>query len=366
MLNVQKFLTTNSLESLVDKYKLICKTKGDLVILQYHQLDTPKNDITNECRALILDKSNNFKVVCKSFTRFNDYSPKTNTNFDLSNFKRSEKIDGSLINMWWYDNQWNVSTKSEIKNDNVLKDIGLSINDFFWKTWKELKYDLPTDTSKTYIFEFKYPSQHQFITHCNKPMIKLIGASDLTTFADIDTDTITDCNWDKIKQETVLFDDLLKEVSEIDPIECEGFVIRDINGNRLKVKSPQFDAIALLQTPYETAPLLKLKQMEENNQRRIWDIVRWNGHKNFLTKYPHCLDIYNKSLKQYKKKLNDIESVWEKVKDLSNREIGQYLKEKKCENINGLIFALYAKKVESVEEYLKKQSLSGFIEIIKK
>lgn len=365
MLNVQKYLQTNSLESLVAKYNLICKTLGDLVILQYHQLDTPKNEITNECRALILDKANDYKVVCKSFTRFNDYNPKSKSEFDFSNFTRSEKVDGSLINMWWYDNKWNISTKSEISNNNVLKDIGLSINDYFWKVWNDLVYEMPLNTGITYIFEFKYPSKHQFITECSEPIIKLIGASDLSTLKDIDINDIPQ-SWIKVIQEKVEFSELLKEVEELNPTICEGYVIRDVDGNRLKVKSPQYEAIALLQTPHERTPADKAQQMVENNKRRIWDIVRWNNHKDFLSNYPQCEETYNVCKAQYDKKLNEIKTVWNNVKDLENKEIGQYLKANDCTNLNGLIFSLYTKKFDSVESYLKNQSLNGFIDVIRK
>ena len=40
-------------------------------------------------------------------------------------------------------------------NGNV-RDVDVTYAEYFWQTWRELGYDMPTDKRVTYIFEFKF------------------------------------------------------------------------------------------------------------------------------------------------------------------------------------------------------------------
>jgi tRNA splicing ligase len=78
MLNVQEFLleNQNGLELLkVEPYNLDIKEyESGLVVLNYNQINSPKYDpIVMECRGLILDSKDSWKIVAKSFRRFFNY-----------------------------------------------------------------------------------------------------------------------------------------------------------------------------------------------------------------------------------------------------------------------------------------------------
>jgi hypothetical protein len=312
-----------------------------MILLQYHQLDTPKNDITNECRALILDS--NFNVVCKSFTRFDDYNPNVKTSFDFSNAKYTEKIDGTLINMWFYDSKWNISTKSMIYNPNY--------DESFWNTWNEYGYILPEDTTKTYIFEFKFPSDRQFLTKCEKSTITLIGISDNITFEDIEVKPMY--NLSIVEQYNFTLPELLKKCYELNPMISEGFVIRDSNGNRLKVKSPQWNAISLLSDD------------SKNNTRRLHDIVRWNSHNEFLFDYEEHRGEYNQIYSKFISEKEKIFNLFELLKDKDKRTIGIYLKDNNMLKYTGVIFSLYDKKVDNINDLFYNVTLNNFIDFMK-
>ena len=69
MLEVQKYLKEKGVEALKQEFSIIVKEAGDLLVLNYNQIESPKtHPIVIECRSLILDKQ--YNVVSRSFDRF--------------------------------------------------------------------------------------------------------------------------------------------------------------------------------------------------------------------------------------------------------------------------------------------------------
>ena len=69
-MKVQKYLKEHGLAKLQEEFSIKVKEYPEgLLVLNYDQISSPKsNEITVECRALILDKD--FNVVSRSFDRF--------------------------------------------------------------------------------------------------------------------------------------------------------------------------------------------------------------------------------------------------------------------------------------------------------
>lgn len=84
MLNVQKFLieqvqsgksNTDAFNALTEQFSIKVKLYDEerVVLLDYHQLDSPKtHPIVIECRSLILCMDT-FKIVSRKFDRFFNY-----------------------------------------------------------------------------------------------------------------------------------------------------------------------------------------------------------------------------------------------------------------------------------------------------
>jgi len=72
-LEVQKFLRSEGLAALEEKYKIIARRHGEypnLVCLKYHMIDSPMGErISQECRGLILDEDNDWAVVARPFDK---------------------------------------------------------------------------------------------------------------------------------------------------------------------------------------------------------------------------------------------------------------------------------------------------------
>lgn len=242
------------IDKFVNKYNLKKKDYGHKFSLKYDQLNTPKNEFTNECRGLVL--TNDFRLMSLPFIRFNNYSENTRSTIDWETATYWEKTDGTLIH-YYYDfitNEWkvgttgtaeaveNVSCRNKITNNYNQYDF--SLTDLFYRTCEKLGIDLSKcSQGATYIFELA-TEQNIVINSYEKSTIKLLGIRDLNDGGEFSNlflknfAEVINCErpiqyFFESEKEMV---DSLKDVKYGD-INFEGYVIVDENFNRLKVKS---------------------------------------------------------------------------------------------------------------------------------
>jgi tRNA splicing ligase len=99
MLDVQKYLRQKSLSDLKQDLGIEHSIFSNLVVLNYSQIDSPKNHpIVMECRGLILEQDT-WNVVCYPFRRFFNAGEIENDSFDYRNAFALEKVDGTLISL---------------------------------------------------------------------------------------------------------------------------------------------------------------------------------------------------------------------------------------------------------------------------
>ena len=123
-----KYIEQHGLEKTISDFNLISKTNGDLVMLNYNQIDSPKtNEIVKECRSLIIDK--NLNVVSRSFDRFFNLGENNTEIVDWTKVKFYEKIDGSLIKIYNHNNTWHISTKGTLFGDSNVGVYDLTFKD---------------------------------------------------------------------------------------------------------------------------------------------------------------------------------------------------------------------------------------------
>ena len=152
-------------------YNIIIKHKGDFVLLKYSQVE-PKSDmsldIVQECRGLILKKDNiellsnppiqQYKVASMRFTKFFNYGQEEAAKLEFP-CEASEKIDGSLIGVWYDDKTgWHVSTSGNIDAEDAPVDVGeyTSYRDIFDEAWGDIDFNI-LNKECTYMFELVSP-----------------------------------------------------------------------------------------------------------------------------------------------------------------------------------------------------------------
>ena len=242
-LEVQKYLRSGKpLVSLAgDPWNLIIREEGNLVLLKYNQINSDFNEpICRECRGLILDKRT-WQVVCLPFFKFFNYEEEYADKLDDSELYVYQKIDGSLAKVWYYEGVWRLSTNGMIDASEVLFENSISFQSLFMRalttyglTWEE--FVKPLDKNYTYMYELatqdnpvvvKYQGYHLFY----------LGQRNINTYQEEYT---PDSRIENVKiYDFKTIDDIVANAKELPPTE-EGYVVRDKNFNRVKIKSPTY------------------------------------------------------------------------------------------------------------------------------
>lgn len=218
---------------------------GPYAIFNYGICSDFSDPVVQEARGIIISLYT-FDVVCWPFRKFGKYNEKYADNIDWESAKVQEKIDGSIIKLWYSDTfgKWMWSTNSTIdsklafinlEHTKTFFDIILQTDEFY-KITSVLEI---LDHSCTYIFELVSP-QTQVVVPYNKPRLYMIGMRDNIAGIEYDGD-ITLKDIPKPRQYDFKNTLECKEyLSKIKTNSFEGFVVVDKNFNRVKIKSDTY------------------------------------------------------------------------------------------------------------------------------
>lgn len=216
-----------------EPYNIIVKEDGEYTLLKYNQLESDfNNKIVCSCRGIILNKNN--KIVCFPFYKFFNYGESQANDIDWSSAKIQEKIDGSLIKLW-FDEYWHISTNGNIDiYDAPLGDKSKTFGDLFEEVKNQIDFD-KLNKDNTYMFELVSP-ENQVVVYYPKTKIYHIGTRNNKTYDEIEEDIGIE------KPKLYNFNSLndLIEFSKTLSKDEEGYVVVDKNYNRIKVKSTQY------------------------------------------------------------------------------------------------------------------------------
>lgn len=200
MLKVQEYLVNKSnelgtkleaLEALKQEFgiKFRLYPEDGMVLLDYDQINSPKSHpIVIECRSLILC-CHTFGVVSRKFDRFFNYGecPEYYEDFDFSKAQVFEKVDGSLIGIYYnfFTDKWEISTRGMAKaegphsfyptfRDCVLDTFGFTSEPEFQKTFSGF------NCYHTYVFECIGP-KNKCVKRYESPEMVCLGVIDKHT-----------------------------------------------------------------------------------------------------------------------------------------------------------------------------------------
>ena len=171
----------------VEPYYLKIKEDGPYVIFNYDQIRSDfNNPIVREARGIIFRKGKWEYPVCWAFNKFGNYGESYVPDIDWNTAFVSEKVDGSLIKVWW-DGDWNISTngtidafKAELNNVKFSSFGEYFINTLLHYYENSTEFYCHLDTDYTYMFELVGPYNRVVIPY-EEPAIYFIGARDKTT-----------------------------------------------------------------------------------------------------------------------------------------------------------------------------------------
>ncbi len=234
--NWEELLTT-------DPYNLKISRDSGYIMFKYNQLSSDFTiPLVQEARGIIFRESN-WECVCFPFMKFGNYGESYCPNIDWSTASVQEKVDGSLIKLW-YDNGWHISTNSTI---DAFK---AELNDAKYKTFGNLfeealpfpfdEFNIIARTKYVYMFELcsKY---NRVVIPYDEPKLYLLGIRNIYLGNEVPPEESVMKNYFDIPKRYNLhsLEDVQKAAEKL-PWDEEGYVVCDANFNRVKIKSPQY------------------------------------------------------------------------------------------------------------------------------
>lgn len=379
MLEVQKFLQKHGLNKLQADYSILARRHwryDNLVCLKYNMIDSPMAErISQECRGLILDENKEWAVVSRPFDKFFNEGEGHAAEIDWSTATVQEKLDGSLMTLYHYQNEWHVQTSGTPdaagaingaaiewrENGEVIMPFPRNFKEYFWQTAIKngmlihpLMKDVPTDFC--FMFEMMGPLNRIIVKHDVSKLV-LIGCRNVNTGEEHKPDfgtTLLPGSVESVRLHPLSnLNDIVNTFDNMNPIEQEGYVVCDANFNRRKVKCPAYVALHYAKgNEVTTKVLLKIAVAGENDE--------WVAH----------FEEYKDDLIRVRLKLEKlIVEVIEDYMRISNA-IGANNVQKDFAllaiktRVPGALFAYRASKVDSITHYIRNMALDKLIKLL--
>ena len=236
-----------------EPYYLKMKEDGPYIIFNYDQIRSDfNNPIVQEARGIIFRKGEWNNPVCWAFNKFGNYGEGWVKDIDWDTAFVSEKVDGSLIKVWWdWHGGWHVSTngtidawKAEIGDARMpnfgyyfLEALGNYYN-CFGAFVEDLDFDL------TYMFELVGPYNRVVVPY-EESDLYFLGARNKHTGEEFNcspliTGALGMGRFKLPKQYPFNTLEHCIKITENFPWDAEGVVACDAQFNRVKIKSPAY------------------------------------------------------------------------------------------------------------------------------
>lgn len=354
-LEVQKFLDSHDMDDLAQfSIQMIrSQVNPNLVLFKYDQIESPFSErIVQECRGLILDSADNWRVVSRSFDKFFNYGESLAAKIDWNNCRVYEKLDGSLCVLYYYKHSWHVQTSGNPDAAGKVLNPGQyngTFAELFWSIYssREYQYSLDLDQEINYIFELTSPHNRVVVPH-EQSALTLIGLRDRETGLEHTTDYMM--GFPKVRSfQLRSINDCIASFDKLNPLFNEGYVVCDKNFNRVKVKHPGYVAIHHMKGEFTYRRMLQLYLSGECEE--------------FVSYYPEYKDRYefiHARMLQLEEELKDAFQRYCSIS--SQKEFALAIKDIRC---NGVLFQLRAKRINSIREGLRKIAPDSLLEHIK-
>lgn len=352
------YLRTYGLEKLKEEFKIkatFSQKHPNLVCLKYNQIDSPmKEKVVQQCRGIILDTEDDWKVVSYPYDKFFNYGEGDGVTtyhekVDWDTAKVYEKLDGSLMTLYFYKGEWLVQSSSNPDGSGRVNGFDFTFAELFWKVFKELDYPTPDlnefgDVSSCPNFDRRHCYMFELITKYNRIVVPvdknrlvLHGVRDLTTFRERPVSSYGYYGWEIVKQFPLSgWESVVSTASTISPTESEGYVVCDSDFNRVKVKSPLYVAMHHLKSSASPRNMLKVVMSNEGSE--------------LLTHFPEMTDEYNTLKDKYQQLVDSADIVWHSCKSIeTQRDFALAVKDYK---FSGVLFEMRKGKYQTVAEAL--------------
>jgi hypothetical protein len=192
---------------------------------------------------------------------------------------------------------------------------------------------------------------NRIICQYNSAKIVLHGVRNRVTFQEHEPEQFAqDMGWECVKSYPL---QTLKEVIDfantLNPLENEGFVVRDAMYHRAKIKSPKYIALTHMKQGLTTKGLLTLIQSGEGPE--------------FLSYFPEFTEEYKSILEKYQTLLGNISETFAKYKEIPVQK--DFAIAVKSFPYSGILFQLRKNSESNVQELVREMRIEKLKELLK-
>lgn len=371
MLKVQEYLLTHTHEQLTEEFGIDVKPYDydghKLFVYNYDQIESPKNDpIVKECRGLILDDQRN--ILCRPFERFFNLgeSDVTVDSIDWNNAEICEKVDGSLIKIWFGWGKWFVGTRGTAFADSSVNGFDITFKELVFKALNvkddeefQERANNWLEPDFTYLFE---------VTAMENRVVTPYSGYTLHYLAARDTDHgnyVTNFEFDNVmafgakpirffQSQFATVQDCVEAAKVLSNLQ-EGYVVYDrITGAPIaKIKSPAYVAVHHLRG-------------EGLNPKRIAELVLTGEQDEYLKYFPEDREHVQPYVDALETNLRQLEELYEKVKHIENQK--DFALAIKDHRFSSVLFTARKNNVTVMESWKSQKDsykLNGLIDCVK-
>ncbi len=217
-------------------FNLIVNEDDDYILIYYTNSTPREYEFLHWTRGVIFSKVD-CSIVAAPFKRFFNYGePYASKLYGKLRF--FEKIDGSLIKMWFHNDEWHISTQKNIDAGNALVDLSIfSFKDLFMDGLKAQGFSFyKLDKGVTYLFELVSPYNQVVVAH-ERCQVYHLASRENSSLKEIEVDI----GIQKPREYGFLnIEEACEFADKFDNLSIEGFVVVDELYNRVKLKTKKY------------------------------------------------------------------------------------------------------------------------------
>lgn len=386
MNELQKFIKENKdYEDLLKKAPYFLKVKSEvghlegdkkISIFMYNAIKSDfNNPIVRLSRGCILTEDGEY--LCRPFDKFFNKHESYADEIDYSKAWAEEKRDGSIIKLWHSPKKgWMFSTngmidaKCAIVNENGLSFFELIKMAHEFEILERAFRRTRIDEDVTFIFELT-SRYNKIVVDYQEVNLTLLDVRENNTgkyirvipFEESPRSSVYSVMTRMPKPKSIP----IEEMEEFPKSNMEGFVIKDIHGNMIKVKNKWYVEAHRMAGNKSSQSLIKIWYLNESSE--------------FLSYFPELKDDYAKVDSFMKEKISSISNVINdmiatnralKMCSMNRKEIAEYIRKRGLEKEAvmwkhiGKDNSISEPNEDMIREYLYKKFLHGISDIISK
>lgn len=336
---VQRFLQDGgTILQLQEKYGIKARrhlAHENMVLLKYHMTLSPMAEpIVQECRGLILDEARDWYVVSRPFDKFFNVEEGHAAPIDWSTARVQEKLDGSLMVLYYYNGKWEVSSSGLPDAAGEINGLGITFNELFWQTFNSQYLILPQDSDYCYIFELTAP-HNRVVVQYMEPKLTLIGVRHRSGH-ELPVSTFMD-RYPVVRSYDVSDLQGVRDTFEgMDPLKQEGYVVVDKDFHRVKIKNPRYLAIH--------------HAIDGMGPKRALEIVRNGEGDEVLAYFPEWKGKIDDIRSKYEALIDELQTEYVRIKDITIQK--EFATEAVKSNVSGALFCVRNGKCGSIRDYM--------------